>query len=202
MVKRLVATISLVLALMTAILWARSWGKPLHFTREAKISIDTNREFHGDFQFHSLDAGYLSIGYASAIVDESRPRAELARMRKNNPHMIFDVYFGGDWRWHWLQREIAPPKQTKAGFSFDHGFSKTNDPRLANINGKWIRLTLPHWFLILLLSIPGITHTATQTKRRFRLRRGLCPICGYDLCESKSTCPECGAPNAPASSAS
>jgi hypothetical protein len=198
MVKRLVATISLVFALMTAILWARSWGKPLHVTREAKISIDSDRRFHKEFQFHSLDAGYLSIGYASAIVDESLPRAEVARMRKNNPDILLHVYFDHDGGWGLLQGKIAPPKQTKAGFSFDHGFSRTNDPRLTNINGKWVRLTLPHWFLILLLSIPGITHTATQIKRRFRLRRNLCPTCGYDLRKNKDICPECGAAVSPA----
>jgi len=43
------------------------------------------------------------------------------------------------------------------------------------------------------LLVPGPIYRAILT--RLRLRRGLCPACGYDLAGNTSgLCPECGTP--------
>ncbi|HEV8606514.1 MAG TPA: hypothetical protein VGQ99_14165 [Tepidisphaeraceae bacterium] len=198
LIRTILSIVSLLLALTTAVLWTRSWGKPLHVSMEKQTSIDKDREFHRVFEFHSLDAGYISVRYVRAIVDYSYDRAELERMRKANPGIMIHVTFDTWYLWPHFSSHANPPGKTTAGFSFDYGSHESSRKPSSALTGKWIRLSLPHWFLILLFSLPGILHAAHRFKQRFRLRRGLCPTCGYDLRESKSTCPECGALRSPA----
>jgi hypothetical protein len=193
-IRKILAILSLLLALTTAILWLRSYGKPFHFSKENQKSIDRDRELYRNFEFHSLDAGYVSIGYVSAIVDYSQERAERERMRKKYPD-ITDIILNShsESRLPSFQHHATPPKKTVAGFSFDYGSHQSNRAILLTLTGKWIRISLPHWFLVVLLSLPGIVHATRRFKRRLRHRRGLCSTCGYDLRGSKDICPECGA---------
>ena len=51
---------------------------------------------------------------------------------------------------------------------------------------------VPYWLLALLLAtLPALAARAIIRQRRAQ-RAGLCPICGYDLRESPTRCPECG----------
>jgi hypothetical protein len=58
---------------------------------------------------------------------------------------------------------------------------------------KLVYLTAPHWFVVLACGVTGfwmlLGHAA---RRRRRVARGLCPVCGYDLRASPERCPECG----------
>src|SRR2546421_4991617 len=83
-----------------------------------------------------------------------------------------------------------------AGFSFQKG---TTNHRAWVI--RFVEIALPLWLASLLLCLPSLISVFGCLKRRRRLRRGLCPTCGYDLRQSKSTCPECGTPHSTASSA-
>src|SRR5207245_740477 len=92
--RRILAILSLLFALTTALLWLRSWGNPFHFSKESKKAIDKDRDLHRNFELHSLDTGRISIGYASAMVDRSAQHAEVARMRTRYPDILFDMDFG------------------------------------------------------------------------------------------------------------
>jgi len=58
--------------------------------------------------------------------------------------------------------------------------------------GHWVQgplvLGLAAWRLFTLLA------RWRRLRRRERIEQGLCPACGYDLCESRTRCPECGRP--------
>jgi hypothetical protein len=54
---------------------------------------------------------------------------------------------------------------------------------------------LPIWSLLLPLSVPPALLLLRVRRRKIRLRRGLCPTCGYDLRATPDKCPECGAPS-------
>jgi hypothetical protein len=76
-------------------------------------------------------------------------------------------------------------------FSSNREASGFKDPKTAPL--IWA-ITVPVWFLLVLLSIPPafwLRRTVRQIRRR---RRGLCPQCGYDIRASADICPECGSP--------
>jgi hypothetical protein len=53
-------------------------------------------------------------------------------------------------------------------------------------------ISLPWWLLMLVgLAIP-ISAGSRIVARRKAIGKGHCPVCGYDLRESKERCPECG----------
>jgi hypothetical protein len=54
---------------------------------------------------------------------------------------------------------------------------------------------VPWWSLFLatlLASLPLVLWRVRDRQRRWRLRRGLCVSCGYDLRGTPERCPECG----------
>jgi hypothetical protein len=67
-------------------------------------------------------------------------------------------------------------------------------------NGSVFILGVPHWFLLLLTSVPPIHHAILIFRARRRRRCGFCAHCGYDLRASPGPCPECGRPHSRANS--
>ena len=84
----------------------------------------------------------------------------------------------------------AGPIITRGTFWRDIGFYWTHHPRLGST------IVVPHWFVLLLAApLPAWHFLGRRLRRRRRLRRGLCPRCGYDLtANATGVCPECGTP--------
>lgn len=59
---------------------------------------------------------------------------------------------------------------------------------------RWLGFMLNTLFYAAVLYIPFVSFAAS--KRRWRIRRGLCPACAYELA-GLTTCPECGRPTLP-----
>ena len=58
-------------------------------------------------------------------------------------------------------------------------------------------LTVPYWLLAAVFALLPAVWVRRRRRRalvRYRLERGLCGGCGYDLRSSTGRCPECGAP--------
>jgi hypothetical protein len=50
----------------------------------------------------------------------------------------------------------------------------------------------PHWFLCILTGFAPFIWICARLRRRWRVWRGLCWVCGYDLRFHQGKCPECG----------
>lgn len=82
---------------------------------------------------------------------------------------------------------IPPPPTTGpfGGFSHQQSFDATGGPLQSSY-------TVPLWFVTLLLAAWPVWAVVRLVRRRRRFAEGLCQVCGYDLRETPSRCPECG----------
>ena len=73
--------------------------------------------------------------------------------------------------------------------------SVTTDPPAGPWQRRWTHwaLSVPHWFVALLLIAAPARWSASHLTRGGRRRDGRCLACGYDLRATPDRCPECGA---------
>jgi hypothetical protein len=206
--------VSLLLLLMTAALWVRSywWIDNVRYTlrhEEGGETIYYLQSERGEVQFQKLrwwpvqvdDPGpHGPVGFYAAASSIARLYATPLTLP---PHL----------------RHIPPPKppefrygRFKVGRVGESISTSYTDPTTAS--GKlsrrmtWSWLVVPHWAMILLataLPLRAAARPAWRTARAARLRwrsrrrPGRCATCGYDLRATPDRCPECGAtPTAPA----
>jgi hypothetical protein len=100
---------------------------------------------------------------------------------------------------HWNMSFNFPIADLPLGWSLYSSIPISIPPR-ANIpsfaGGFWY-VRIPYPIVIPLLVSPWAIAKARATRRLRRLRRQLCPNCGYDLRASPDRCPECGEIPAP-----
>lgn len=74
------------------------------------------------------------------------------------------------------------------GFLSVHGVSWLLGPNVApRTISSWAKLVVLGG-----LTVVGVLVGLGMARRRKRITRGLCPVCGYDLRATTERCPECG----------
>jgi hypothetical protein len=85
-----------------------------------------------------------------------------------------------------------PPPSLTNGFGFGWPESDLGTSREGRSRGSREMLAVPHWSLLAVLTIAPAAWLLRRVRTRWRLREGLCPVCGYDLRATPGRCPECG----------
>jgi hypothetical protein len=163
------AVITLVFALATAGLWARSYSTAQY------LGWTDASGWRGGLSL----AGLLRFEHGTFPMD--KPGWSHKSDPVTNRAALWDEVAARDRRGGWLKRFGL------AYSSFDYG----NE-------GRQMRYAvyLPHWLVVVVLLVPAAGRFWMIARRRrvaARLRRNCCVVCGYDLRASPGRCPECGA---------
>ena len=163
----LACMLSLLIGLVTSVLWVRSYwrcdewmwvGRPGIFT---VVSRPGRLILHGDDEDHlTIDQPPLAPGFAHRVAD---PKTAVQSPVESDP----------DWR--------------LAGFAWTH--FKSDDFLGTHVWG----LQIPQPALVCgFLVLPMAVVLKRFRRDKYRRQKGLCIYCGYDLRASVERCPECG----------
>jgi hypothetical protein len=163
-----VTVLSLVLCLATVALWVQSWlvDASLYHSGDNDVSL---RSSAGEFaiQINKLLNPEEWIGMARGwyMLPVHRPSTPIASRLGSGPTL-----------WNRL------------GFAGFHG--STSGPGVPRFDIRMI--VIPYWPLVIVCALLPIRSAIRWTPRKRRIKRGLCPACGYDLRATPERCPECG----------
>ena len=190
---RIAVALSLVLAVGTGVLWARSYGGEDRFLLdraddEGWVIRQRYRNVYSSDGRVGFFSGwqYISSGsWRSA----GKPMAEADRGIGEGWGLRVDRIDFGSLRYIGVySREAAK----FAGISRHHLFNGATGPGGYEYT-VWL---IPHSYLLTLFSLPPVLYLTLAARRglrrRSRRRRGLCVDCGYDLRATPGRCPECG----------
>jgi hypothetical protein len=95
--------------------------------------------------------------------------------------------------WRWTKRRPESFQVTRgrplSGFGFGGWVVNERGVGWRNISVGW---RTPFWFLLLLFGLTPSLRLIGRLRKRRKLKRGVCAVCGYDLRATPGRCPECG----------
>jgi hypothetical protein len=173
-------TLSLLLGVATAVLWARSYWR----TDSISIRLPGEVERSGDHGQISLTFNVVSSRGAIVLTrweEENRVRPD--EPYPPPPTLRISAYQSPR-PWQVERGWQSPRWEGYAGFvsgsEYYNGSGASSDLRY---------FALPYWCPVLMLTLFA---SPMLTRFRRRNRPGLCPTCGYDLRATPTRCPECG----------
>jgi hypothetical protein len=167
----LAATVSALLLLVTAALWAR--GRYTWVDERVFVARPNGAERYNIWGLRNTPFGVTGFLTLAVPFDPAMPRYEAVRTFAAD-RASFNQFFApygargaaGVW---WV---TIPDRRHYQWHGLFH---------------------VPHWTLALLTSIVPTTWLVRRWRRRQRLTAGRCLTCGYDLRATPDRCPECGA---------
>jgi hypothetical protein len=89
--------------------------------------------------------------------------------------------------------EWQPPDKSLLGVGYELSAQSWRGFNGVSVAHRSIKISLPFWLPVCLLSPPIVLYLRAVLVRRRRIRTNRCLSCGYDLRGSTGACPECGA---------
>lgn len=171
----LLTVMSLLLAIVTAGLWARSiYGSD-------GVSRSFDREMpNGRFMLarESLDCVVGSVVYFYSEVPDEVLESSLRPTQATS----------GQWTYH---RQRSQPGLTLLRRVFPNEVIPLIAHRSPDTDIVWL-VAVPIWEIVLLAALLPAARFLFQLWHRVRIATGRCLACGYDLRASPERCPECG----------
>lgn len=192
----ILAALSLVLCVGLGVLWARSYWY-FDFWAWANWREDAEYIYQAARGICS-DSGHIGFEYTGLDFPKSKLSAFLARypwaQGNLRPHGFqHRRYSAGATKW--LVRRVDPPFWDRLGFIVRDQDDSAGMAGVGRIPSRRISVFVPFWLPTLLAAaMPGtwLARKWLANRPAARLKRGLCPRCGYDLRATPDRCPECG----------
>jgi hypothetical protein len=184
--KRRLADILCILSLLlgagVASLWMSSYSVADSFMHATSVSVNGVEQWH--YRGVESTCGVLLLTDAALPPLPPDAHAETRGVGDTVTEYMFIMPLG------YAHLRGTP---TQYGTQF-LGFSNTT--RAGSQGSRLQRIGIPYWFLLTVTATPPFCYIVRRWLRRrqqtYRLNRGLCLTCGYDLQASKQRCPECG----------
>jgi hypothetical protein len=157
--------LAVLVSVVSAIVWLRTW----HMVDEFALTGNSTWEI-----------AFMRGKFLCTRLDPIQPTGVF--------HACYSTVSGLEDRW-----EFANAGQPL--FSWLPGIrtaTGTFSPSTQGISHDYRVITVTLWPIVTLLAIPVGLPMVSHLQRRRRLRRGLCPYCGFDLRATADRCPECG----------
>jgi len=198
---RTLALVSIVLFVLTAMLWPIShWrcSKAQFYCGSGDLRHDADSNLYLHCEHGSLWVKWLRTVYPAILEQNPIGTRELVP-RDQYPARRLTAEF------HWFRTDRWPrsTEMDHGKFGFGYSFRRdiTNNPDRPTNGGFFggrpylsetdLECVAPLWLVLILQSIaPALWLRSHWRKRRYA--HGLCAVCGYDLRGTPSRCPECG----------
>jgi hypothetical protein len=179
------AVVSLVLCVLTVIIWIDGLFKPFHLQR-----INTHANGWTSQSVLSR-SGYLELSWEQTFLPNPsayvfpKPGVTLSPERPGPLWRVAEYVAGTDHTGWSYSAIVYTHRQDLAPFN-------PNEPPATSKRIDSSLLLVPDWLLVLLLLPLPLMQLNEAMKRRTRWRSMHCVECGYDLRATPDRCPECG----------
>jgi hypothetical protein len=199
--------VSLVLGLVIALLWARSywWWDTLRHSRprpDGEEFMYVLMSERGEVEFQNLHWGPAEPETSNNPFAPEPPR-QAKPITVDRPAGFFANAVSIEDRYRNIPARLRPRPRLGAfrGWLVREGNSTLYGKHTPGVAlRRWVRIetvVVPYWMLLAPALVFPLIASARALRRRWRARQwrmaGHCPVCGYDLRATPDRCPECGA---------
>jgi len=185
--------VSLAVAIGATVIWVRSYYASDSIRYWFPAQEDHQRRVHVAWY-----AGEFHCGYGVFQFPPARRSEYLAslfgRLLPDLPRCMPDDYGLATRSTAWSEQSSAEYEEAKRNYGFPRFFVRSERHPTAHGYADETRVMVPFWAVVLELLVAPAASGWGVVRRRWRVARGCCGRCGYDLRASAGHCPECGTP--------